>query len=135
MKMNWIAAATVTALALGHLGHEVRAGDREWAVAGKVLTGVVAAGVISRALEPAPCAPTTAVVYSAPPVYVAPTTVVVPAPVYYVPPPPVMMPAPVYYAAPPPPVVVAAPVVVPAPVHYHGVRPHRRVRGHVSFCW
>jgi hypothetical protein len=120
MKMNWIAAATLTAVVMGPLGIEARAGDREWAVAGKVLTGVVAAGVISRALEPAPCAP---------------TTVVMAAPVMVAPPPVVVMPAPVYYRVPPP-VVVSAPVVVPAPVHYHHVgRPHRRVRGHAAFCW
>lgn len=146
MKTTLIAATVTAALALGALTPEVRAGDREWAVAGKVLTGVVAAGVVARALDPAPCAPTTAVVY-APPVYVAATPVVAPAPVappapvYYAP-----APAPVYYApAPAPTVVYYAPppavVVSPAPYYMPAPRPvvihghPRRFRGHAHFCW
>lgn len=146
MKTTLIAATVTAALALGALTPEVRAGDREWAVAGKVLTGVVAAGVIAHALDPAPCAPTTAVVY-APPVYVAAPPVVVaapvapPAPVYYAP-----APAPVYYApAPAPTVVYYAPaptvVVSPAPYYMPAPRPvvihghHHRIRGHAHFCW
>lgn len=42
-----VAAAAVT---------DTRAGDREWATAGKVLAGLAAFSVVSRALEPAPAA-------------------------------------------------------------------------------
>ncbi len=95
-----------------------RAGDREWAVAGKVLTGVVAAGVLAEAFRPAPVAPTTAVVYQAPPQVVyappPPTVVYVPAP----PPPPPPAPTVVYYAAPPV-AVYTSPVVVAPSVYYH----------------
>ena len=85
------------------------AGQSEWATAGKVLTGVVAAGVLVEALRPHPAPvvvyqqPPPPVVYSAPPptvVYTYPT-----APqVVYVPAPPV--------------VVVQAPGYSPAPVYY-----------------
>lgn len=79
------------------------AGDREWATAGKILTGLVIGGAVARALEP-------------PPVYYAPTVV-------YSPPPPVVyQSAPVFATPPPAPVYVQpapAPVVVyPAPVYY-----------------
>lgn len=92
---------------------QATAGDREWATAGKVLTGVVAGAVIARALDPGP------------PVYVAPAYV--PAPVVYQSAPVVYQPAPVIVAAPPVrPVVVVppAPTVVVyqqpvyAPVYY-----------------
>jgi len=74
------------------------AGNREWATAGKVLTGVVAGAVIVNALEPRPT-----YVYSPGYTY---------APVYsYAP-----APAPVVYAPPPQPMVYApAPAVVYAP--------------------
>lgn len=99
---------------------QAAAGDREWATAGKVLTGVVAGAFIARALDPGP------------PVYVAPAYAPAPVvyhtpPVVYQPAPVVHHPAPVYVAAPAiPPVVVvpAAPTVVVypqpvcAPVHY-----------------
>lgn len=84
-------------------------GDREWATAGKVLTGVVAGSLLLRALEPRPVVTTT---------YVYPTpTVLAPAPVVVqtvAPPPPgtvYVQPAPVYYAAPAP-VYYAAPAPV-----------------------
>jgi len=110
------------------------AGDREWAVAGKVLTGIAAAHVISRAFEPAP------VVY-----YPAPAPVVVvqyqpqPSPVavpgtYFAPAGPVYALAPaatVFYPSAPQvvyvparaPVCVAPPRFVAAPCGY-GYRPH-----------
>lgn len=134
--------ATVTAVTLLGVGlPRSVAGDREWATAGKVLTGVVAASVLARALEPPP-------VYVAPPTYTYTytyaypgypgTTVVAPpvamaAPVYVAPPPP---PPPVY-VVPPPPVVMygppacrpIAPVYVPArPVVWVQVGP--RWHGH-----
>ena len=101
------------------------AGDREWATAGKVLTGVAAATVLARALAPEPCVTTTYVtapttVYAPPPVYVQPTVV-------YAQPPPAtvyVQAQPVYVAAPapcygPPPVVVyRAPY--PHPYYRHG---------------
>ncbi len=91
---------TVLGFLAGSQVQNAKAGDREWAVAGKVLTGIAAASIITHAIAPAP-------VYAAPaPVYVAP------APVYA---------APAYAYAPAAPVVYyqpAAPVVVcpPAPV-------------------
>ncbi len=124
--------ALTTAVGLGAASLQTAtAGDREWATAGKVLTGVFAASVISRAIEPPP------VVYAAPPVYVqaapvvqtvqvvqtapmvqAAPTVVYQQPVYYAPPPVVyVQPAPIYvaprpvYFAPPPVCVAPAPVV------------------------
>jgi hypothetical protein len=137
MKTTLIAATTTFALALGAFAPEVRAGDREWAVAGKVLTGVVAASVVARAFDSAHCAPTTAVVY-APPVYVAAAPVAPPAPVYYAPAPApvvyVSAPAPVVYYTPPPAVFVA-----PAPCYFPPPRPivvhhHRRFHGYATFC-
>lgn len=100
------------------------AGDREWAVAGKVLTGVAAASVLSRAFLPPP-----AVVYAPPvPVYSAP-------PVVYAPPPPVVYRQPVYvqpapiYVRPAPVYVSPAPVIAyPPPVPYFYARPRYHVR-------
>jgi hypothetical protein len=103
-----IIALTVAALAGASL-QNVRAGDREWAVAGKVLTGLVAGSLITHAI-------------AGPPVYYA-----APAPVYYAAPAPVYSysycepaPAPrvVYVQPTPPPVVVySAPVCfAPAPM-------------------
>jgi hypothetical protein len=89
-----------------------RAGDREWATAGKVLTGVIAGAAIVHALQPQPTC-----VYTAPPVVYAPT----PAPVVYAPPPPqvVVYAAPVYLR--PPPIVS---------VHFGMGYRHHHFRGH-----
>jgi hypothetical protein len=120
MKKTILAFMTLAVIGAGL--QTAKAGDREWAVAGKVLTGVMAASVISRALEPAP-----AYAYSYQPSYSyhAPAS-----PTYsysYAP-----APAPVVvYAAPPPPVVVYHPTyIAPRPVigfrfnfgggHHHG---------------
>lgn len=102
----------------------VQAGDREWATAGKILTGVIAGAALVHALQPAP------VVAAAVPGVCAP-----------LPPPVVVMPSPVVVAAAPPvcpppvTVVYPAPVVVrPAPVvtvHYRvgfSRGPHRHCR-------
>jgi hypothetical protein len=130
------AFATLTAAALvGATTQHALAGDREWATAGKILTGVVAASVISKAFEPVPVyhstvtyaqAPT--VVYTAPPpviVQPAPAPLVVqqaPAPTVVYQQPVYVQPAPVY--------VVRAPVYVArAPVY---VRPPR-LSVHVGF--
>ena len=68
---------SLTALALVSLpAFHAQAGDREWATAGKILTGVVAGAVIAKSFEPVP-------VYSAPPPVVyahAPTVVYAPPP-------------------------------------------------------
>ena len=94
---------------------QAQAGDREWSTAGKVLTGVIAAGILARALEPAP----TVVYQPAPVVYqTAPPVVYAQAPaiqtVYYSPAPVVYYSQPVCYA--PAPVVY---VGYGRPVHYH----------------
>jgi len=136
MNTKQVAVVATLALGLGALVPQTRAGDREWAVAGKVLTGVVAVGVLSRALDPAPRVATTAVVYQQP-VHVAPPPVVVsPPPVVYYPPPQV-----VYYA-PPPQVIVSQPVyLAPAPVFVPAPQPvvirhtHRRHGFRAGFCW
>ncbi len=109
----------------------VLAGDREWATAGKVLTGVMAGSILARAFEPAP-----RVVYAPPPVYYTQTVVAAPpAPVVVAAPANTIANAPVVQAAPvvgqpivqpvyvqqPAPVVVyQQPVyVAPAPVYYY----------------
>lgn len=131
-KLTTVLMVLAVAAALAPRAH---AGDREWATAGKVLTGVIAGAAIVHALQPQPI-----YVYTAPPVVYAPA----PPPVVYAPapPPPVVVapaPAPVVVApapvvcAPPPVVVYSAPVYVrPAPVvrmhlgfghsHHHGFR-------------
>ena len=94
-----IATLATATLLVGGLQHAA-AGDREWATAGKILTGVVAGAVIARAIEPAPVYTyQTATWYAPPPVYVQPAPVVVySAPVC-------VRPAPVVVFAPPRPVV------------------------------
>ena len=52
MKTLITILATATLL-MGGMQHAA-AGDREWATAGKILTGVVAGAVIASAIEPAP---------------------------------------------------------------------------------
>ena len=110
-----ILGMTVLAVAAAGL-QTTRAGDREWAVAGKILTGLFVASAINHAIadeqrcapvyysEPAPCRsysysycppPAPRVVYQQP-VYCAPAPVVVyRAPVYYAPAPVCYAPAPV----------------------------------------
>ena len=111
-----IAVLTLVAVTAGGV-QTVSAGDREWATAGKILTGLVAAQVISRAIEPAPVV-YQARYYPAPPVYTqAPVYVTPPQPVYYAPPQPVYAPAPVVVYAQPP-VCMAPPVYYPAPQYY-----------------
>jgi hypothetical protein len=118
-------ATTFTALAILGASHfQAAAGDREWATAGKILTGVVAGAAIARAFEPVPVY-TTTTYYPAPVVY-APT----PAPVFIQPAPAIVYAAPpaVVYSAP---VVYSTPIVVrPAPVY---VAPRPFVSFHVGF--
>jgi hypothetical protein len=91
-----ILALTTLALA-GATIQTASAGDREWATAGKVLTGVVAASVISQALQPQPAyydssyysyGPSYGYSYAPPPrvVYAPPPVVVYRPPVYVAPP-------------------------------------------------
>lgn len=73
-----------------------KAGDREWATVGKVLTGVAAIHVIDRIVNP----PTQVVYVQPQPVVYAQPVVVQPQPVVY------YQPAPVVYVQPQPAVVV-----------------------------
>ncbi len=101
-----IIAATLLALAGVNI-QTARAGDREWATVGKVLTGVAAGVVIANALD---CQPAHySVTYSS----YAPAPCPPPAPVVCRPAPVVYAPAPVVYVPAPAPVVVyRAPVCV-----------------------
>lgn len=104
---------TLTAAAiLGASLQSTSAGDREWATAGKVLTGVVAGAALLKAFEPVP-------VYYQPVTYYMPP--VVQAPPVYVQQPTVVyaQPAPAVVYARTPVVVHAAPVYMrPAPVYF-----------------
>ncbi|MFO1487326.1 MAG: hypothetical protein U1F65_02500 [Verrucomicrobiota bacterium] len=93
----------ITILAVAAAGVQTaKAGDREWAVAGKVLTGLVIASAINHAIADDHCHST--VYYQAP------------APVVYCPPPPRVVYAPAY--CPPAPRIVYAPAYCPPPVVY-----------------
>lgn len=125
----------LTTLAIAAAGLQTAsAGDRGWATAGKVLTGVVAGSILARALEPAP----TYVAYPAAPYYTAPTVVVTsppPPPLAYASPGPVvvyqqravMMPARVVYVQPAPVVYVQTAPLVAYRLGYC-YRPHFRHR-------
>jgi hypothetical protein len=69
MKTKILTATTLALVAAANVQSSM-AGDREWATAGKVLTGIAAASIISHALEPHP-----AVVYTPPPATVVYQTV------------------------------------------------------------
>ncbi|MCX7866885.1 hypothetical protein [Limisphaera sp. VF-2] len=102
----------------------VEAGDREWATAGKILTGVIAGAALVHALQPPPVVAAPAPVVCAP---APPPVVVVPAPVVVAPPPRVC-PPPVTVVYPAPVVVRPVPVVA---VHVHARfsrGPHRHCR-------
>ena len=96
------------------------AGDREWATAGKVLTGIAAASLLSRAFEAPPAYTYQQRAYAPSPVYVvqsAPVVAVASQPVYVQPAPTVVYQQPVY-VQPAPVVVYQEPVYVqPAPVY------------------
>jgi hypothetical protein len=121
-----ILAATILGLAAANL-QTAQAGDREWAVVGKVLTGVAAAAVITSAVTAEPAHVSYSYSYSAPGYSYG-----------YCPPPPPR----VVYAPPAPVVVYRAPVyVAPAPVYYapqvnvrvgYGGRRHHHFR---HGCW
>ena len=124
MNTQFAAVCTATALSALALHPVAQAGDREWSLAGKVLTGVAAAHVLSHIIDPGPrvyyAAPQPTVVYQYP---TAPTTVAYVGPAPVAPAAPVYASAPttavVYQTAPQPQIVyVAAPPVyyAPAPV-------------------
>jgi hypothetical protein len=112
MKKIFLTGTVILALAGAGL-QSARAGDREWATVGKVLTGVAVAGLIVAASDGhAQCS----VTYSAP-AYCPPCPPPAPSCAYNYCPPPARQ---VVYCAPP--VVIAPPPVVyyPArPVVYH----------------
>ena len=103
--------AVITALAIIAASHQsAYAGDREWATAGKVLTGVVAGAVLLKAFEPAP------VYYQSTTYYSPPVVQVVAPPAVYIQPARVVM-------SPPPVLVQPAPIYVPAVPVYVAPRP------------
>jgi hypothetical protein len=108
MKRVMTALTLASVLGVG-IRPAVAGGDKGWATAGKILTGFVAAEALAHALSHGPVYQT-AIVYPAPPVYIARPVYVQPAPV-------VLYPPPVAYA-PLPPVVYtpAVPVCPPAPI-------------------
>jgi hypothetical protein len=125
--MKKLMLATMVLAFAGMNVQTAKAGDREWATAGKILTGVVAGAVLASAVDahagytvtysaPAYCPPPPAVVYvPARPVVVAPAPVV---------------------CAPPPVIVYREPVCVPRPVVAvsFGYRGHHHGWGHSRHC-
>lgn len=107
MKKILLTLTTVALLAAS--ARTASAGDREWATAGKILTGVFAGAVLARTFEPVPTYTYAPAVYYSPPVVQAPPTV------YYQPAPVIVYSQPVY--------VQQVPVYVrPAPVYYQSSR-------------
>jgi hypothetical protein len=119
MKKTFFAVLTGALVIAGI--QSARAGDREWAVAGKVLTGVVVASAISHAVQPAP-------VYSAYSYSYAPAYAPCPPAYRYCPPPPVVY-------CPPPVVVYRAPVYVAPPVVNFRFALGGGHRHHRHGCW
>ena len=117
--MKTLIATLATAALLAGGMQRAAGGDREWATAGKILTGVVAGAVIASAIEPAPVYTyQTATWYAPPPrVYVQHAPVVV-------------------YSAPvcvrPTPVVLFAP---PRPVVSFSIGRGYHHRSHHRICW
>jgi hypothetical protein len=100
-----IAVAAVLAFAGAQI-QTAKPGDREWATAGKILTGVAIGAVIAGAAN---SHASYSVSYSTGPAYYPPPRVVCPPPVVYVPPRVIVAPTPVVYA--PRPVVIYHPPV------------------------
>ena len=130
-----VIAVALLALA-GSQVQNAKAGDREWAVVGKVLTGIAAVDSLSHAFAPQPayyapppapvsyCPPSAPIVYQSAPVFYRP------APVVYRPAPVVVYRQPVY--------VQRAPVVVysrPASVVSVGVSFGHDGRGYFRGRW
>lgn len=93
---NLMFSCLVSSLLIGNL----YAGDREWAVAGKVVTGVAAVTIIDRIVNPPPV-----VIYQQP--------MIVQAPVVVQPQPVIIQPVPIYYST---------PVIVYRPYYHYGYR-------------
>ena len=129
MKKALTILTTVAVLAAAS-NQKAAAGDREWATAGKVLTGIGAGLLLMRAVEPAP----TIVYQPAPTVTYVPAPFVAPQPapviVQQAPAPAVVYQQPVYVQSPvcvqPAPVIVARPPIYVAPAPVFGF--------HFSFC-
>jgi hypothetical protein len=96
------------------------AGDRKWATAGKILTGVAAAAIITHAIDYRPA-------YYSTPYYAPPPTV------YYAPPPVVYASAPRAVFCPPPVCSCPAPVVSFS-FGTEGYYPHHHYNGG-HYCW
>lgn len=128
--MKKLILAFTTLAVAGATLPNAQAGDREWATAGKILTGVFAGSVLTRAFESAPVYTYQTATYVTP-------TVCDPVPVYVQPAPVYAQPAPVY-VQPAPVVVYPQPVYVrPAPVISFGFSfggGHHR-HGHYRSCW
>jgi hypothetical protein len=106
----------VLAAVLAFAGAQIqtaKAGDQEWATAGKILTGVAIGAVIVGAVN---SQVGYSVTYSSGPAYCPPPRVVYPAPGYYAPPRVIV--APPVVCAPRPVVVYRPPVVCAPPVKY-----------------
>ena len=128
--------AAVAVAVVGMSVQTARAGDREWATVGKVLTGVAAGVVISRAVDCQPTYVSASYGYPAPAYSVSYTVATPPpcpppAPVYCAPPPVVYAPAPVVYYAPRP--VYYAPAPVYVSYGYYG-RGYGYGHGHYRGC-
>ena len=119
--MKKLLAILMVVAALAGSVQSVSAGDREWATAGKILTGVVAGAAIASAFEPAH-------VYVQGP---GPCYVSAPAPVCVQPAPVVVYPAPVW-VRPAPVVVYSAPV--PVVSFSFGFGPGLHHRWHHRIC-
>ena len=118
--MKKLILATTIAALIGMNVQTAKAGDREWATVGKVLTGAAAAAIIVNALDCQPAHASVTYTYSAP---VRP----VPAPVVFVPQPVIVAPRPLIFTPAPrvvyrPPVYIPAhrPIVIAKSVPYHG---------------
>jgi hypothetical protein len=120
--MKKMILAVVAVAVVGMSAQTARAGDREWATAGKVLVGVAAGVAIARAVDCEPTyvsasygsygcsSPSYSVSYSTPAPCPPPRVVCAPAPVHCAP-----APAVIYYPAPCPPRQVV--YYTPAPVY------------------
>jgi len=126
--MKQLIAVCLTAALAGALTPPARAGQSEWATAGKVLTGVIAGAALVHALQPTPsyvCAPPPVVYVPAPPAVVCAP---LPPPVVYAPAPVICVPRPRVVCAPP--VYVRPAPVVSVHLGFGYCHPPHRGHGH-----